>query len=376
MRNQMTSACILMLTLTVIPAAGQPFGFSIQSNGNQHLYSIDLATGAATDVGLVGFADGEGLGGVGNTVYAIGGAVNQLWDVTTPPGTLIGPVGVRTGLDAGLDYDYTSGTMYNVNASSGTSGLYTIDLTTGATTLVGTSSVFSDGLAIDATGQAFGTDWIFSDGLYSVDLTTGAMTFVGPFNVGNVSLQAGASFDASGTLWCLTSDGRIWTINAATGAATQVSTISVGGGFEGLYIPAFGLVDYQVNQPASSLDIDGVIGTSMLPATVLLGLGQTRLLSLSSTNLGRPFEIAFGVQALIPASQGAFVLPDGQIFNVNLADPSHGFLFNFFQSPGFSPIAAPVSSPTFLTLSLQMGNVDPASASGLSLSQPTRLIIQ
>ncbi|MAG55901.1 MAG: hypothetical protein CMJ83_06390 [Planctomycetes bacterium] len=247
----MQSRISLILLVVVLPALigsvdAQNIAYSVQSNGNDNLYQIDLTTGMATSLGLVGLNDAEGMASIGSTIYAIGGTIDELWDITSPPGTMIGPTGPRNGVDAGLAYDNGNGILYNLQGSGSLSELYTIDVTTGAATLVGTSTNFSDGLAIDLAGNAYGTDFIFQDGLFSVDLTTGATTFIGPFNVGLVSLQAGASFDANGILWALASNGALYTIDVSTGTATltgmvvDAATGAALAGFEGFDIPGGG----------------------------------------------------------------------------------------------------------------------------------------
>jgi hypothetical protein len=76
-------------------AAAGPIAYSISSNGNDHLYQIDLATGVAIDLGAMSFGDAEGLEYANGTLYGIGGSTNQLWNLTTSPGTLIGETGTR-----------------------------------------------------------------------------------------------------------------------------------------------------------------------------------------------------------------------------------------------------------------------------------------
>jgi hypothetical protein len=212
-----------------------PFAYSIDSNGGDILHRIDLTTGQATPLGTaMGFDDAEGLtAGPGGTLYAIGGSVEELWNVTSYPGELIGGTGTRDGTDAGLDF--YRGSLYNLNGAGGGSSLYRVNPNTGAAALIGTSSTFGDGLAIhQRTGNAFSADFIFTDSLYSVNLNTGAMTLVGPLNIGNVSLQCGLAF-LGDTLYAITSDGRIFTIDTGTGEATEVADTGVAG-WEGLAI--------------------------------------------------------------------------------------------------------------------------------------------
>lgn len=254
-------AIVIAMGMAMTAAAG-PIAYSISSNGNDHLYQIDLATGVAIDLGAVNFGDAEGLEYANGTLYGIGGSTNQLWNLTTAPGTLIGDTGTRTGTDAGLGYNAANGTMYHLNDSQGVSGLYTVNLGTGATTLVGTASAFGDNLAIDGQGNAYAIDGVFADSLYSIDLTSGAFSLIGGLGLGNISVQFGSDFDGSGTLWALDSNGQIYTINTSTGAATFVSQVRLGSvtgttlsGFEGLAIA--GASQGEVPEPGTYLSVLG-----------------------------------------------------------------------------------------------------------------------
>jgi len=246
------TALIVALGLTALPAVvcAGPLGYAVQSNGDDHLYQIDLATGAVIDLGRISFGDAEGLAFAGGSLYAIGGTVSEFWDITTPPGFKVGDTGSRDRLDAGLDYDPVSGKMYNIQGDSSGSTLYVIDLTTGAATLVGTGGAFVDGLAISTNGTAYAIAGAFTDSLYEVNLSTGALSLIGSLGV-SLNSQFGLSFDpATGTLYGLASSGDIYTFDTATGAATYVaSTI----------------------QDCEGLAIPGMAPTIPAPAAVLLG---------------------------------------------------------------------------------------------------------
>lgn len=246
---------------TTLSAA--PIGYSVNSNGTDRLYRIDLVTGVATDLGALTFGDAEGLEIVNGTIYGIGGTTNELWNLSVPPGTLIGATGTRNGVDAGLGYNPATGTLYNLNGSSGSTSLYTVNMGTGATTLVGSSQSFGDNLAINASGAAYAVDGIFADSLFSIDLSTGAATLVGGLGLGNTNLLFGSDFDEAGILWALSSDGQIYQINTLTGAATFQALVrldSITGptlsGFEGLAIETGAAA---IPEPATYLGMFGAL---------------------------------------------------------------------------------------------------------------------
>jgi hypothetical protein len=142
------------------------------------------------------------------------------------------------------------------------------------------------------------------------------------------------------------------------------------------YTPGATLVNYQVNQLGAASDLNGVLGSTSTPATVNLSVGQAAGLTVTSTAVGMPWELAIGTLPLVPAFGGAMVLADGQILNVNLGDPSLFFLWNGFASPPFSSVVIPVTFNAAANYSTQMGVLDPLSPTGISLSQPTRVVIQ
>jgi DNA-binding beta-propeller fold protein YncE len=207
------------------------YGVQSYSNGDQGLFRIDPLTGAATkivgfdkDPSISGasFLDGElyvtdvlnWIPGVGYRLYnridtetgictgihdqnfdfnwhglASSDALGVTWAVaqdssdtliqTSADGimTSIGP----TGIDGrGMAYDDTHGILYATNYDD--SGLYTIDINTGASTYIGDTGVRCDivGLAYDEVNQIlYLNEADVTDGLYTVDVNTGHATFVG-----------------------------------------------------------------------------------------------------------------------------------------------------------------------------------------------------
>jgi hypothetical protein len=244
-----TSCSAIVLILSVAPVLAAPTGYSVRSNVDDHLYAIDLATGVAVDLGLIDFEDAEGLAFAGAQLYAIGGTEGEFWNITTPPGVLVGATGPRSGIDAGLDFDVTQNKMYNINSDPGSSNLYEINIANGAATFVGSDPVYGDGLAINAAGSAFTADFLFSDSLYSVNLANGDLTLIGGLGLGDPNNLSGLSFDPSGVLYALTDSGEIFTLNTGNGQATFLAQVTLGGdeigGFEGLAI--------QVPEPSALL---------------------------------------------------------------------------------------------------------------------------
>lgn len=229
--------CATVLLGASSVASAAPIGYSI-SDANSTLYSIDLANGAATSLGIINYAvddELEGLASIGNVLYAVSEAnfgTGTLWNVTTAPGIQIG-TNTRQGTEAGAAYNPINRTLYNIQADELASGirswLYSIDPVNGAASLIGTDPNFADGLAINGAGEAFASDFRLTDSLYRVNLATGALALVGGFGIGNVDFDSGLAFDGDGTLYGLTENGAIYTINTGTGAATFRAFVTAGG---------------------------------------------------------------------------------------------------------------------------------------------------
>lgn len=86
-------------------------------------------------------------------------------------------------------------------------------------------------------------------------------------------------------------------------------------------------------------------------------------------------ELVTSGSPLVPAGGGALVTGNGQIVNVNLADPSTGFLWSLsfppFPAPlgGSAPLAVPLGMPAIPLLAAQMAILDGSHPDGFRLSQ-------
>ncbi len=207
------------------------YGIQSINDGNNGLFRIDPTTGAATmmtsldkDPSLAGasFLNGElyvtdvlnWVPGIGYLLYnrldmqtgtltgihdqgydfnwhglASSDALGVTWAIAQDSGdvlvqtdiygnwTIIGP----TGIDGrGMAYDDTHGILYATNYDD--SGLYSIDINTGAATYIGDTGVRCDlvGLAYDESTQTlYLNEADVTDSLYTVDVNTGLATLVG-----------------------------------------------------------------------------------------------------------------------------------------------------------------------------------------------------
>lgn len=224
----------------LIPTASQAYGvnllgddfdtFTVDDPGN--LTNIAAATGD--------FYAGDFLSGNFSTLYAIDNATQTLYGISTADGTAtaIGAPTPSGGQSwSGMAGDPTSGTMYAWSTDCAANTLYTLDVSSGAVTTVGTSSgVCVIDIAVNASGDMYGLD-ILTDDLVSIDKTTGAVTAIGSVGF-DANFAQGMDFDeATGTLYLAaynnaTSAAELRIADTSTGASTVVGAIGPGGGVE------------------------------------------------------------------------------------------------------------------------------------------------
>lgn len=156
------------------------------------------------------------------------------------------------------------------------------------------------------------------------------------------------------------------------GIATGVSVVQTAGSCTG----TSGGPEYQVNQPEATLLLDNLVGTPTTPATANLSIGQGFTLALTSTLPGNSWDFGVGTAPLVPRSAGGLALPDGQVLNLDVTDPTLVRLFGGFSGPGFVPISVNAAFPTPVYATAQFAVADPTTSSGVRLSQPSTLIVQ
>src|ERR1051325_8547489 len=127
--------------LAIRPGDGRLFGVWNAVGGDLHLFTLDTTTGAATDVGAAASAsDLSGLAfGPNGALYCFENFRGRLLVLDPATGSTLSTINlsgsVGGGEMAGLAYDTASGTMYM--AAGANPSLFTIDLATGAATLLG-----------------------------------------------------------------------------------------------------------------------------------------------------------------------------------------------------------------------------------------------
>ncbi len=117
------------------------YAVGYDASATTHLATIDPSTGVATEIGTVDGlvidiavnSQGQmyGVDIIGDTLIAI--------DKTSGASQVIGSIGFNANYAQGLDFDDGNGHLYlaGYNASTGLGGLYDVDLTNGAASLIG-----------------------------------------------------------------------------------------------------------------------------------------------------------------------------------------------------------------------------------------------
>ena len=214
-RVMIASAAALCVGLS---AQAGPVIYSVDTNSDD-LYTIDLMTGLSTAIGATGYSDIEGLSfqpGTG-TLYGLDDATDTLItiDTGTGAGTAVGPLGTNFS-DAGMAFA-ADGTLYGASDLGSNDGFYSIDTTTGAATLINGSD--SDAHALAFFGGVMYGIIDASNSLITIDLATGAETIIGGLGINTD--EDGFIIDAGvGYLIQDNVGGGIYTVDLATGLAT------------------------------------------------------------------------------------------------------------------------------------------------------------
>jgi hypothetical protein len=164
-------------------------GNTLYGLGSQsHLYTLNPATGAATQVGSGQFSPilnglDFGFNASGSTFY-VASDLSQNLSISTAGVATAGPnyVSGANSID-GMAFDHSSGIFYGISTGSSHNWLQ-LNPTTGAVTVIGNTGVnYNDRLALDVSpfnNVAYLSATVNSQAnLYTVNKATGALTLVG-----------------------------------------------------------------------------------------------------------------------------------------------------------------------------------------------------
>ena len=160
--------------------------YAQNSNGSFNGFEYVGVTGATVGNCIVTAGSNTGIETVNGVWYATtifdGGGASELRILDPFNGnieTLVGSTGV--GPISGLAYDGNNGIMYGIAGGPSPADLYTINLATGAATVVGATSMQAGSLQFGPDGQLYaggtGSD---ANLIYRINTVTAASTLVGP----------------------------------------------------------------------------------------------------------------------------------------------------------------------------------------------------
>jgi len=200
-------------------------------------------------------------------------------------------------------------TLYGATSAGGPGELWVIDQTTGnamqdvgplndalANNYAVTGLAFDpvNGLLYGSTGGHSGTD------LLTIDPATALVTVVGSYNATGAGTMADLAFDSAGNLYGISSSGgaNLYTINLATGQATQVGLSGVSGTSGG--------------------------GLAISPAGIFYGTPTTSRFGTYDPNTGAYNNITNPFKPAGPSASYASLAFDGNtLYGMDLGLPTH-----------------------------------------------------
>ena len=177
--------------------------------------TLNVSTGTFTQITDPGY-EPAGLAGVGTNLFSAVYPGHTLYEVNLNNGNF---VTLGNGSATYYDFGSTASGLYGF----GTDGnLYSVNSSTGATTLIGPTGLTAGGISgMSGGGPAlYITVQPINDSLlYGINTTTGAATEIGDMGVTNI---ATIGF-ADGILYAADASGNIYTVNTSTAATTLLS---------------------------------------------------------------------------------------------------------------------------------------------------------
>ena len=239
-------------SLTDILAGAPAFAIDIYPGYNLVNIPDTDVPGVWNIVGSMGSHDffaGDFVGGDFTTLYAVDYNTNGLYAINTATGaqTLIGPTAPPAGQTFSGLTGTPDGTMYGLVTSCSASSLVTVDIVTGATTLLGALPGIGCGidLAYNTADDMIYIVELLTSNLMKVDPATLAVTTVGSLGVAPNYAQGMDFEEESGVLYwaAYISSGELRVIDTTTGASTLVGAFPSGAETDCLAFPTGGVSD-------------------------------------------------------------------------------------------------------------------------------------
>jgi hypothetical protein len=212
-------------------------------------------------------------------------------DPATGATTSVGPAGV--GL-TGLAFSPIDNTLYGVdttgNSGDGLRQLVRIDPATGAATAIGLLNAVVADITFTPDGTLYGWAEVYDgggDALVTIDVTTGAASLVGDDDIGTSG--TGLAYDPAGDRLLLagqSSLGSLYEIDRTTGQGTVIATLAD---------------STQSSTPALAVGCDGVLYVSLFDGNEGNGTSQLGTIDPDTgqiTRLGSPLEFTQTLDAL------------------------------------------------------------------------------
>lgn len=236
----LASTLLLVLLSTAVSAA--PIGRLIAVDSTRSLFEINPATGQKTQIGTVsanaGTTGGLAYDAASGTVYLTSTNLDSLYtlNIDTGAATLMGSYGVDVVMH-GLEWDSSTGTLYA--ASSNPNTFYSVNPLTGLATEIGGIGLTSfNNLGYDSNNDVMYMTNSGSDSLYTIDRATGLPTLVGALLTSSNPNALAFAAELNTMFMLDNSTNNFYTLNLMTGAATVVGSTGIGNLLGLIYIPS------------------------------------------------------------------------------------------------------------------------------------------
>ena len=273
MRNKMKLLILALVVLSLLSTTKARADSLYAITFSNEFLSIDTATGAGT---LIGNLDSDmlafGLADLGDAIYTFDQQADRIQRLDPATGSTLETIdiGVTTVGEGGIAFRSDGiGFMSRSNGPVGT--LWSFDITVpNSTQISGDDDMVPsmDGLDFDSSDVLHGLSQTSDTppALYTINQSTGVTTLIGSTGISG-SILGGLTFASDGTLYAVIDDS-LYTLNPGTGAATLVGPIGYGV-VSGL-TAASGVVEVKVDiKPQSCPNPLNVKSQGVLPVAIL-----------------------------------------------------------------------------------------------------------